>query len=61
MFRDGNRQPGTVPEDGFAVRLAMFYGAIFAVLGVYLPYLPVWLDWRGLSASEIGLVAGTSD
>ncbi|MCB1511490.1 MAG: MFS transporter [Hyphomicrobiaceae bacterium] len=56
MFRDGNRQPGTVPEDGFAVRLAMFYGAIFAVLGVYLPYLPVWLDWRGLSASEIGLI-----
>lgn len=41
---------------GFAVRLALLYGAIFLVVGSYLPYFPVWLDWRGLSAGEIGIV-----
>ena len=37
-------------------RLALFYGALFLVYGVHLPYLPVWLEWRGLSAAEIGIV-----
>jgi MFS transporter, PPP family, 3-phenylpropionic acid transporter len=41
---------------GFAVRLAVFYAAIFTVLGVYLPYLPVWLAWRGLTPAEIGII-----
>ncbi len=40
----------------FSVRLAVFYGAMFLIYGVHLPYLPVWLDWRGLSPSEIALV-----
>lgn len=40
----------------FATRLGAFYGALFLIYGVHLPYLPVWLDWRGLSASEIALV-----
>lgn len=40
----------------FATRLGTFYGALFLIYGVHLPYLPVWLDWRGLSASEIALV-----
>lgn len=39
-----------------ARRIALFYGAIFVVLGVSLPYFPLWLQWRGLSAFEIGLV-----
>jgi len=41
---------------GFGTRLGMFYGALFLIYGVHLPYLPVWLDWRGLSATEIGIV-----
>lgn len=41
---------------GFALRLAVFYGAIFVVYGLYVPFMPLWLDWKGLSASEISLV-----
>ena len=37
-------------------RLALFYGAAFAAVGVQLPFWPVWLAARGLSAGEIGLV-----
>ena len=40
---------------GFAVRLAIFYGAHLTIYGIQVPYFPVWLDWRGLSAAEIGL------
>ena len=40
----------------FAWRIALFYSAIFIVLGVSLPYFPLWLQWQGLSAFEIGLV-----
>jgi PPP family 3-phenylpropionic acid transporter len=43
-----------------AVRLAAFYGAVFAVVGVQLPFWPVWLEARGLSAGEIGLVIAAS-
>ncbi|MEM6441380.1 MAG: MFS transporter, partial [Pseudomonadota bacterium] len=38
-------------------RTAGFYAAMFAALGVHLPYWPLWLaDW-GLSAAEIGFFA----
>lgn len=40
----------------FAVRIAVFYGAMFVVYGMYVPYMPAWLDWRGLSAGEISIV-----
>jgi PPP family 3-phenylpropionic acid transporter len=40
----------------FAVRLAVFYGAIFLVVGVFLPFFPVWLQHRQLSANEISYV-----
>ena len=40
----------------FAWRLAAFYAALFVVLGVQLPFLPVWLAARDLDAGEIGLV-----
>lgn len=43
-----------------AVRLAAFYGAVFAVVGVQVPFWPVWLEARGLSAGEIGLVIAAS-
>lgn len=38
----------------FALRLALFYGAVFASLGIYMPYLPIWLAWRGMTPAEIG-------
>ena len=43
-----------------ALRLAFFYAAIFASIGVFLPYWPLWLEFRGLSPSEIGLIIGAS-
>jgi MFS transporter, PPP family, 3-phenylpropionic acid transporter len=38
------------------LRLALFYGAAFAAVGVQLPFWPVWLAAQGLSAGQIGLV-----
>lgn len=38
------------------VRFALFYGAIFLALGVYLPFWPVWLADRGLDESQVGLL-----
>lgn len=43
----------------FTVRLAIFYGALFLIYGVHLPYLPVWLDWRGLTPTEISIITAT--
>lgn len=39
-----------------AARFALFHGAIFLALGVYLPFWPVWLADRGLSESQVGLL-----
>ncbi len=40
----------------YGLRLGLFYGALFLVYGVHLPYLPVWLDVRGLTAQEIAAI-----
>jgi MFS transporter, PPP family, 3-phenylpropionic acid transporter len=42
--------------DGFALRMAMFYAAFFLFGGIQMPYLPAWLQARGLDAREIGIV-----
>lgn len=42
---------------GFSARLGLFYAAVFLVMGTQLPYLPLWLDWRGLSAAEISVIS----
>ncbi len=39
-----------------AIRYAAFYGAVFLVVGIYLPFWPVFLNSRGLDAAEIGLL-----
>lgn len=39
-----------------AVRLSAFYAATFLVTGIQLPFWPVWLAARGLTAQEIGVV-----
>jgi PPP family 3-phenylpropionic acid transporter len=41
----------------FAFRLALFYGAIFALLGSHLPFFPVWLRAVGIDAAWIGIIA----
>lgn len=40
----------------FAVTLALFYSAIFAVSGTHLPFFPVWLKAIGIDAAWIGLI-----
>jgi MFS family permease len=39
-----------------AERLSAFYAAIFLVAGIQLPFWPLWLAARGLTAGEIGSV-----
>jgi PPP family 3-phenylpropionic acid transporter len=41
---------------GFVARLSAFYGAIFFVIGVQAPFLPLWFDWKGLGPREIAVV-----
>jgi len=43
----------------FTTRLGLFYGALFLIYGVHLPYLPIWLDWRGLDSHEIAAITAT--
>src|SRR5437763_529560 len=40
----------------FAVRLSLFYGAMFGLLGAYLPFFPVWLKAVGIEATWIGII-----
>ncbi|MDA9403990.1 MFS transporter [Bradyrhizobium sp. CCBAU 45389] len=40
----------------FAVSLALFYSALFAVAGTQLPFFPVWLKAIGIDAAWIGLI-----
>lgn len=47
LFRSGD----------YAWRCALFYAALFLIYGVQVPYLPVWLHWKGLSPAEISIVA----
>ena len=39
-----------------ALRISLFYGALFAVIGILMPFWPVWLQSRGITATEIGLI-----
>lgn len=54
----GSVARGTLPVSahGYAARVALFFGGLFLVYGVLVPYLPVWLAGRGLSAGEIGFI-----
>ncbi|MCR6631608.1 MAG: 3-phenylpropionate MFS transporter [Magnetospirillum sp.] len=45
---------------GAAFRLATYYSALFAAVGVHLPFWPLWLKDRGLSPTEIGLILATT-
>ena len=38
------------------LRLSLFYAAYFLVIGIQLPFWPLWLEGRGLTAAEIGVV-----
>jgi PPP family 3-phenylpropionic acid transporter len=40
----------------FAIRLGLFYAAVFALMGVQLPFFPVWLQAVGVGPAWIGLI-----
>jgi PPP family 3-phenylpropionic acid transporter len=39
---------------GAAIRMALFFAVSVAMLGVFIPFWPAWLESRGLSKVEIG-------
>lgn len=41
---------------GFATRLSAYYAASFVLIGIQMPFFPVWLEAKGLDAAEIGLI-----
>lgn len=45
-----------VVDDGFGLRLSVFFATSFLIVGCYMPYLPLWLKWRGLSEPQIALI-----
>jgi PPP family 3-phenylpropionic acid transporter len=46
----------SLPRTSLAWRLGALYASLFLAVGFYLPYLPVWLKWRGLDADEIAVM-----
>lgn len=50
--------PPTIGNDP-ALRIGLFFGALFLILGLLIPYLPIWLDWAGLTAGEIAIISAT--
>lgn len=39
-----------------SLRISTYFFALFLVYGIWVPFLPVWLEGRGLGAEQIGLV-----
>jgi MFS transporter, PPP family, 3-phenylpropionic acid transporter len=56
--RSSATDPSTPPmaADRFAARLAVFYAGLFVVVGLQMPYFPVWLQAKGLDSRAIGIV-----
>lgn len=46
----------TRSRDGFALRAAFFYAASYVLLGVHLPFFPVWLQASGFDAGQVGAI-----
>src|SRR4051794_41975149 len=49
---------GDRPPSRDMVRLRLLFAASGAGIGTLMPYLAVYLAWRGLSATYVGLVLG---
>ena len=47
-------------NQSLALRLSMFYIAYFAMVGITLPFFPVWLVSKGLTPENIGIIIGFS-
>jgi len=40
--------------------MAFFYAAVFAMIGIHMPFWPVWLTAKGMSPTEIGTIFAAS-
>ncbi|MCH9807495.1 MAG: 3-phenylpropionate MFS transporter [Alphaproteobacteria bacterium] len=40
----------------YGIRVGAFFGALFLIYGVHLPFFPLWLEWRGLTPGEISVI-----
>jgi PPP family 3-phenylpropionic acid transporter len=63
MRNEASKRPTTfmlirpkLSTSGFAARLSAYYAASFLLIGVQMPFFPVWLDAKGLDAAQIGLI-----
>ncbi len=57
MMTESHHETNTVPAlRPFAIRLAIFYSAVFGLTGVYLPFFPVWLRAIGMDATWVGVI-----
>lgn len=43
-------------SQGLAARYAFYLASVFLAIGAHLPFWPLWLEARGLTAAEIGLL-----
>ncbi len=52
----------TIATSVFGWRLGFFYATYFAIIGIQMPFWPVWLERHGLSVAAIGVLyaAGVS-
>jgi PPP family 3-phenylpropionic acid transporter len=39
-----------------ALRIGVFYAALFLLIGCYMAFLPIWLKWRGMSDAGISFL-----
>ena len=51
MVSDGRRI-----ADGFAIRTSIFYAVSCALLGIHMPFFPVWLEAVGFNAGQVGAI-----
>lgn len=52
------RQGGPTPVRARSAVLRLYYLAVFAALGAFVPFFPSWLQARGIRGFELGLVTG---
>lgn len=53
---DTTASPSALKPRAFAVRVSIFYGALFVIYGTHVPFTPLWLSDRGLTAAEISII-----
>lgn len=47
---------GLMSRNSVALRVSAFYASMFLVVGIMLPFWPLWLEAQGLSAVQIGIL-----